>query len=76
MHIEAAIISNRSFYSCRTITNVVLNSSLTTIEFEAFAHSLFLVSLVIPANNSLSYIGERAFAFCTKLTTFESLSKG
>jgi len=59
-------LGDRVFYSCRLLTDVVLNHGLTSIGAEAFAECTSLTSITIP--DSVTRIGEGTFHGCTSLT--------
>jgi hypothetical protein len=58
-------IGNGAFYYCTAVTEVVLPSTLTTIDAWAFAGCTNLEKIVIPA--SVTSIGKGAFNGCTNL---------
>ena len=76
---ENDIIGRKMFYQCSGLQQMVLPSTVTSIEHSAFANS-GLRSIDIP--NSVRSVGEDAFAYCNSLQTVvigkkvNQLSKG
>lgn len=63
-------IGQEAFRSCRTLKEIQLPPSLTSIEYEAFCYCNGLTgSIYIP--ESVTSIGERAFMGCYNLSSFE-----
>ena len=61
-----ATIGDWAFYSCTSLTNITLNTNVTSIGDGAFADTS-LTHVTIP--NSVTNLGEAAFYFCTNLTS-------
>jgi hypothetical protein len=60
------IICNNAFFCCRSLTDVVIPDSVTSIGDGAFEGCRSLTEVVIP--NSVTSIGDRAFSVCRFLT--------
>jgi hypothetical protein len=60
------IIGNSMFYQCSKLKTIVLPSTVTEILGKAFANT-GIKSIDIP--NSVSHVGEDAFAYCSSLNT-------
>lgn len=60
-------IGNQAFYTCTTLTSVIIPNSVTSIGDQAFAYCYLLTSVTIP--NSVTSIGDRAFQQCSGLTS-------
>lgn len=65
-------IESFAFYSCQTITNVILSNSIVKIQNNAFERCSNLTCIVIP--DSVTDIGESVFEDCINLNNI-SLSK-
>ena len=59
------IICNGAFYFCRSLSKIVIPSSVTSIGEWAFSNCGSLSTIVIPS--SVTSIGDRAFSSCTSL---------
>ena len=59
------IICNGAFYFCRSLSKIVIPSSVTSIGEWAFSNCGSLSTIVIPS--SVTCIGDRAFSSCTSL---------
>ena len=59
------IICNSAFYFCRSLSKIVIPSSVTSIGEWAFSNCGSLSTIVIPS--SVTSIGDRAFSSCTSL---------
>lgn len=55
------------FYACKSLTNITIPDSVTSIENGAFQNCSNLTSITIP--NSVTSIGNYAFSYCTGLTS-------
>ena len=62
-------IGNQAFLSCKSLTSIVIPSSVKSIGDAAFASCTSLKSIEIPS--SVISIGEGAFGYCTSLTSIE-----
>ena len=62
-------IENEAFYSCSSLTDVVIGNSVTSIGNYAFYDCSSMTSIEIP--NSVTSIGNYAFYECTSLTSIE-----
>ena len=60
------IICNNAFFCCRSLTDIVIPDSVTSIGDGAFEGCRSLTEVVIP--NSVTSIGDRAFSLCRSLT--------
>ena len=60
------IICNNAFFCCRSLTDIVISDSVTSIGDGAFEGCRSLTEVVIP--NSVTSIGDRAFSLCRSLT--------
>ena len=60
------IICNNAFFCCRSLTDIVIPDSVTSIGDGAFEGCRSLTEVVIP--NSVTSIGDRAFSGCRFLT--------
>lgn len=60
-------ISGTNFNRCANITNIIIPSSVTTIEYEAFRDCTGLTNLTIP--NTVTAIGNLTFGECSGLTS-------
>ena len=60
------IICNNAFFCCRSLTDIVIPDSVTSIGDGAFEGCRSLTEVVIP--NSVTSIGDRAFSVCRFLT--------
>ena len=65
--ITGGSIGSSAFNDCRSLTNVVIGDSVTTIGDWAFNYCRSLTSVVIP--DSVTVIGEHAFYNCDSLTS-------
>ena len=63
---SVTIIGDYAFYSCRSLTNVMIPNSVTSIDNNAFYKCYSLTNVTIP--NSVTSIGETAFRECYSLT--------
>ena len=59
------IICDRAFWNCRSLSEIVIPSSVTSIGDSAFWGCYSLSEIVIPS--SVTSIGDRAFSFCSLL---------
>ncbi len=59
-------INSFAFFSCPSLTNVVISDSVTNIEMSAFYRCYGLTNVAI--GNSVTSIGDNAFYQCTNLT--------
>lgn len=67
---QCTTLPKNIFKGCKSLTNVELQSPLTTIEPFVFSDCTALEQIVLPQNISL--IGEKAFYNCAKLALIES----
>ena len=60
------VICNCAFFCCRSLSDIVIPSSVTSIGNRAFLSCLSLSKIVIPS--SVTSIGDRAFFWCRSLS--------
>lgn len=63
------IIGSAAFYYCLYINNVLIPSTVTSIESEAFYYCTRLTNIVFATGSHLTEIGDGAFQNCTGLVT-------
>ena len=66
--VKVAVISNRAFKGCASLTSIVIPEGVTSIGDEAFAGCASLTSIVIP--EGVTSIGWSAFEGCDSLTIY------
>ncbi len=58
-------IGPKAFYSCTSLTNVAIPSTVTVVDFNAFYFCINLTNVTIP--DSVTSIGDGALSFCYSL---------
>ena len=62
-------VGEKAFYSCGSLSSIVIGDSVTSIGFGAFYDCISLTSVVIP--DSVTSIGDVAFCECSSLTSIQ-----